>query len=248
MDDRDTRRLSLRIPADVYAQLEAAAFLEGKTLRDIVLPAIDQAVRSPTLQGPIQEAVRLKRERAVRFSGPALLGPDGSALREGTAGYERLDARVRGVSDEILKRIADSPHLLREMHWRDFEQLVAELFARDGFDVALTPASGDEGVDLYAARHTGLGSLLYVVQCKRWAQERPVGPDIVLALKGAIDRDGASGGVLATTSYFTPGARKEQRKLRWRVSLKGFHDLHRWTQGSPIFDHPPIEHRPDPGR
>ena len=67
-----------------------------------------------------------------------------------------------------MAQLAARPKLMQEMHWRDFEKLVAQLFDDDGFEVTLTPASGDRGVDFYAARRTGLGSLLYVVECKRF--------------------------------------------------------------------------------
>jgi HJR/Mrr/RecB family endonuclease len=170
----------------------------------------------------------------ISFGGSALLDPSGNPLNPNSTGFQRVERTVRGISDEVLRRLAAQPHLLHQMHWRDFEELIAELFARDGFTVELTPRSGDKGVDLYAARNVGLCRLLYIVQCKQWAPDRPVGPEVVLALKGALDRDRASAGVLATTSTFAPGARAEQRALEWRVSLHEYRDIVRWLQGAPM--------------
>ena len=134
-----------------------------------------------------------------------------------------------------MQWFADHPEKLAEMHWRDFEHLVAELFARDGFHVTLTSQSGDRGVDLYAARQTGLGTLLYVVECKRFASGRAVGPGLVRELRGVIDRETATGGVLVTTSFFSRGAREEQRSIASRLSLRDQKDISHWLSGSRVF-------------
>jgi restriction system protein len=239
------RRVSLGFPDETRELLEAAALLEGTTITGLLKETVElHAMRwreDPSIQMVLSARAEQVGEARLEtqpnhFSGSAVLGPDGSPLRPTDSGFQRIEATVQAVNVELLDRLATDPALLRDLHWRDFEQLIAELFTRDGFSVQLTPSSGDGGVDLYAARRSGLGSLLYVVQCKQWAADRPVGPDVVLALKGAIDRDRASAGVVATTSYFTEGARREQRDLRWRVSLQGASDLRRWLEGRPILD------------
>jgi hypothetical protein len=105
----------------------------------------------------------------IEFEIPGIVDPHGRALRSSDPAYQRVEMSVSAVRAELIARLAQAPHLMREIHWRDFEQRVADLFARDGFDVELTPRSGDEGVDLFAARRTGLGRLLSVVEAKQWA-------------------------------------------------------------------------------
>jgi hypothetical protein len=157
----------------------------------------------------------------------------GRPLDSTQASYRRLETTVRGITTELLKRLSAHPDLVRNLHWRDFEALIAELFRRDGFEVTATPSRGDKGVDLFAARRTGLGTLLYVVECKQYT--KPIGPDFVRQLAWVIDRHRATGGVLATTSRFTAGALAEQRTVPFRMTLADFSDLRRWLMGGPIF-------------
>ena len=161
-----------------------------------------------------------------------ILGADGRPLEQGDRAYTRLEVAFRGVSTAVLKRLADEPQLLRQLHWRDFEQLVAELFRRDGFEVELTPRGGDSGVDLFAARRIGLGTVLYAVECKRYS--RPIGPDFVRQLAWVVERHRATGGVLATTSRFTRGAVEEQRQIEFRMTLADYSELRTWLSGRPI--------------
>ena len=93
--------------------------------------------------------------------------------------------------------------------------------------------SGDRGVDIYARRSNPLGPVLYVVECKRFSPERPVGPELVRALYGVVERERASRGILATTSFFTPGARIEANgDLAYRLTLRDARDLGDWIQAA----------------
>ena len=53
---------------------------------------------------------------------------------------------------------------IRAMDGLEFEHWVADLFRRAGFQVEITQASGDHGVDLWAS----FGNHVVAVQCKRW--------------------------------------------------------------------------------
>ena len=169
------------------------------------------------------------------LSTPGLVGPDGEPLTPESPAGSRLAVAFQSVNARVLTACRERPELLREMPWRAFEELIAELFRRDGFDVELTPPSGDRGVDLRAARHTHLGSLLYVVECKRHRHDRPISPKLVRELRGVIDRERANVGVLVTTSYFTDAALREHQSLSHRMSLRAFADVVDWLGGRPIF-------------
>jgi restriction system protein len=148
-----------------------------------------------------------------------------------------VDAAVQAfgsVTDELLAAIARDPKILYRLHWRQFEELVAELLDRQGFDVTLTPPSRDGGIDIYARRVEPLGSSLYVVECKRYGPEQPIGPDLVRTLYGVVERVRATRGILATTSFFTLGARKEAAgDLAYRITLRDGSDITRWIRRGP---------------
>jgi restriction system protein len=109
---------------------------------------------------------------------------------------------------------------------RQLEELMAELYARQGFDVELTPETRDGGVDLYLVQHTSYGRLLTVVDCKRKGADRPVKVEVVRQMLGTIEETGASAGVLATTSRFTSGAIKLGERYPFRLGLQDYFDLH----------------------
>ena len=73
------------------------------------------------------------------------------------------------LSEELLAEISRKPDLLHQLSPRGFECLVAAIFKNHGFEVELTAATRDGGVDIYAVRHDSFGSLLYAIQCKRIA-------------------------------------------------------------------------------
>jgi restriction system protein len=143
---------------------------------------------------------------------------------------ESMVIDFRAASEALIRALAREPALLHRLHWRRFEELVAHLLERQGFEVELTPPSGDRGVDIYARRQGALGPTLYVVECKKYRLDRPVGPDLVRALYGVVERERASGGILATTSVFTAGARAEvEGELAYRMSLRDGDDIIGWA-------------------
>ena len=113
---------------------------------------------------------------------------------------------------------------------RQFEEFVAELFTREGFQVELTPPRKDGGRDILAVSKSEFGSHLYLAECKRYHPNRPVGVAYVRALYGVLEYEKATKGILATTSYFTKGAHDLAEDLRWRVSLKSYEDLRDWIR------------------
>lgn len=128
----------------------------------------------------------------------------------------------------IIGRLSRSPEDLHTMHPRKFEELVAELLDRDGYDVQLTPSSGDGGRDILARHHDSMGSRLYLVECKRYRPDRPVEVHFVRSLFGVVAKGNATAGMLVTTSHFSSGAIKLRDELQYRLTLKDFGDLTLW--------------------
>lgn len=159
------------------------------------------------------------------FDVPGLVDRCGNPIRSGSPEHKSIVRSVSFISDDLLALVATDSAAVFEFSARQFEELMAELFARQGYEVELTPRSGDGGKDLYIATHTDLGSFLCLVECKRHAPHRPVGVDLVRHLYGVVEAERATSGILATTSRFTKGAQEFQEKFQARLSLKDYIDL-----------------------
>jgi restriction system protein len=166
------------------------------------------------------------------FRREGLLGPDGRPLGPESKSFKHIVNDIRGVSDELLKKLAKDPKLLYELSPRLFEQVVAELLERMGYEVTLTPASRDGGKDVYAASRNALGSFLYIVECKKYAPDNLVGVSLVRQLYGVVQAEKATAGILATTSFFTKDAKEFQGQVAFQISLQDYLGIQKWLQSA----------------
>ena len=86
----------------------------------------------------------------------------------------------------------------------EFESLCASLVAGLGFQVELTKASGDGGIDIIALNSSPLFRGKYIIQCKRYIGT--VGEPILRDLYGVVMSERANKGILMTTGTFTRSA------------------------------------------
>jgi len=160
-------------------------------------------------------------------SAPAVIFEDVIETSESSRGK-----RVAVLSAEhwgrLLARLKEHPRDLFELRSREFEELIAELLAREGYSVHLTPWTRDGGRDVLAT-HGSLGlEHLYLVECKRWSPARLVGVEIVRALYGVVEFERATAGMLVTTSGFTNGALELARRSKHRLALNDYDDVVQW--------------------
>lgn len=99
--------------------------------------------------------------------------------------------------------------------WFTFERNIAVLLRRLGFSVEMKKPRGgstDHGVDVFATKSKRGEIEDWLIQCKCYGKQNPVGPDIVRALLGSIadfETDQRRfRGMIATTSRFTPEAQR----------------------------------------
>lgn len=106
-------------------------------------------------------------------------------------------------SKEILDNMG-AENNLAEMPWEDFEHLVREVFAKefskDGAEVKVTQSSRDGGVDAIAFDPDPIRGGKFVIQAKRYNNVVPI--SAVRDLYGTMINEGATKGILVTTSYF----------------------------------------------
>lgn len=90
----------------------------------------------------------------------------------------------------------------QSLSWSEFEQLVAELFRRQGYAVTENLIGGpDGGVDLVLRK----GNEFALVQCKHW-RTISVGASVVRELKGVMATRGIAGGFVVSSGTFTDQA------------------------------------------
>jgi len=97
---------------------------------------------------------------------------------------------------------------LAAMGWEDFEHLIRELFEKEfsvsGGEVKVTQASRDGGVDAIAFDPDPIRGGKIVIQAKRYTNT--VGVSAVRDLYGTVMNEGATKGILVTTSDYGPDA------------------------------------------
>jgi restriction system protein len=97
---------------------------------------------------------------------------------------------------------------LAAMDWEDFEHLIREIFEKEftasGGEVRVTQASRDGGVDAVAFDPDPIRGGKIVIQAKRYSHT--VGVSAVRDLYGTLMNEGATKGVLVTTSDYGPDA------------------------------------------
>lgn len=97
-----------------------------------------------------------------------------------------------------------SGYNLALMNWEDFEHLVREVFekefSKEGAEVKITQASRDGGVDAVIFDPDPIKGGKYIVQAKRYTNV--VGVSAVRDLYGTVMNEGASKGILVTTSDY----------------------------------------------
>lgn len=162
------------------------------------------------------------------FSSSGLVDIHGRPLVSGGHEERQIIIDVSRVNEDFLKKVYEEPTLIYEITSRRFEEFVAEILDRLGYEVTLTPASNDGGKDIYAAKKDDLGSFLYVVECKKYAPDNHVGVGLIRQLNGVVQAERATAGILATTSFFTRGAKEFQARLSNQISLKDYLGIQEW--------------------
>jgi len=138
---------------------------------------------------------------------------------------------------KVLEEIKRNPSLMHEIPWRAFEKIIAgawEEWSKPlGGRVTLTPASGDNGVDVIIDL-PGAASVRLFDQVKRYAPGQLVTAESVNAMLGVLDkRRSASKGLITTTADFAPGVLNDpelQPYMPGRLELRPREKLLAWLE------------------
>lgn len=116
--------------------------------------------------------------------------------------FSMVDPRFIQETD-VLSELDQRPNLM-ELTPSEFESLIANLFQTMGLETRLTQASRDGGVDCVAFDPRPIFGGKVVIQAKRY--KHTVGVSAVRDLFGTVQNEGASKGILVTTSGFGKAA------------------------------------------
>ena len=141
---------------------------------------------------------QLKGVGSSRLSG---LSPIAPILR-----IDKKDERFVSHYD-VAESLDDSVNIAA-MDWQDFENLIREIFEKEfshgGGEVRVTRASRDGGVDAIAFDPDPIRGGKIVIQAKRYTNT--VGLSAIRDLYGTVVNEGATKGILVTTSVYGPDA------------------------------------------
>jgi HJR/Mrr/RecB family endonuclease len=194
---------------DAQTRTEA---LDGERLK-IEKWAQDQTLRLQELlsAGNLSECTNIANRIVQRLSDSATPAPP-SVLEA----LEKLNKELGIQTDQLRNKITYTEA-------RQFEYEIARLLKLMGYEVHVTEATGDDGIDVFAQKD----SEKVIVQCKKW-KSKPVGRAVIDELAGTAARHKTTRAILATTSSFSHDA--EQTAREHNIELWDFFMLCRFFQ------------------
>jgi restriction system protein len=180
---------------------------------DTIDPATGQKIRPPLIS---MRATREKFDELVlaepRFDPVASIKrhffaaisqhPEELKPVEPVMPFSRADPRVVEAID-VISTLDQRPNLL-DLSPKAFESFVQNLFTRMGYDTDQFRSSGDGGIDCMAYKRDPVAPMKIAVQAKLYT--KTVSPTHVRDLYGTMQHEGATLGIMITTSGYGPGS------------------------------------------
>jgi len=92
---------------------------------------------------------------------------------------------------------------IRDLSWKEFEELVAEAYRRQGYQVVENNRGGaDGGVDIWLKKD----GALHLIQCKQWKSQK-IGVKVVRELYGVMTAEGAASASVVCSGMYTQEAK-----------------------------------------
>lgn len=132
-------------------------------------------------------------------------------------------------NEKILRNLKKRPTDLFKLTPRQFEEVIADLLQDMGYEVTLTQQTRDGGKDILAQKKTEIGTILCLVDAKRYKQTFKIGVGMVRTLLGTLADYNATSAMLATTSTYSKDARAMEEKHKYKLTLKDYVDIVEWV-------------------
>lgn len=217
----------------VYQYTRSELVVPIKSNRGKVLGAINFESSQANYFEDVSEFVKLAEQLSDYFhlfeptGNTEILLPESGLIASDS---KLIGVTLNGISDSLLKHLANEPQLLYKLPPRKFEELIARLLKDMDYSVILTPETKDGGRDILAFSKLPTGQILTIVECKKHSPIRSVPVGVVRNLYGVLMHERATYAMIATTSYFTDDAWQFQDTIKYQMSLKDYQDISVWLK------------------
>ncbi|WGQ08952.1 restriction endonuclease [Pedobacter gandavensis] len=133
---------------------------------------------------------------------------------------------------EIFDYFHRKPDLLYQLSPRQFEILISEVFANQGYRSELGTGQSDGGVDIRLYKKDEIDEIVTLVQVKKYKPGLPVKLDAVAALSAIVNGEHASRGLFVTTSRYLPGVMDFAARKVHRLTLADSMDVSHWCESA----------------
>lgn len=129
---------------------------------------------------------------------------------------------------DLIYSIQSNPNYIYDLTPRQFEEVIAELFISEGFDVQLTKKTRDGGKDLIVTKSFMGTPIVMIVECKRYDSQNKVSINVVRSLLGVHQDDKVNKAMVVTTSFFTKDAISFAERQGTMMELADFNVIMNW--------------------
>jgi len=133
------------------------------------------------------------------------------------------------VYKSLIKELGKNPEKMKTLNWRLFEEIIAEIFNKFGYDVELTMPTRDGGRDVIAIQKREV-YVKYLIECKRPDQNTKIGIGPVRSLYGVQQDERATKAILATTAFFTAPAKLFFERHKWELEPRDYNGIIEWIK------------------
>jgi len=192
-------------------------------------------IYTATLINTALEIKRLLRDErlTIQEAQEILLNVDQPKLIDFELDTEPKEHSIVQITEDVTRNMIEefnkNPELLRSLHPRTFEELVAELYRGFGYEVELTKKTRDGGIDIIAIKRAEV-NVKYLVECKRPQPGNYVSISSVRELYGVKVDNAATKGILATTERFSPDALNFFDKHKWELEPRDYFGIKEWIE------------------
>ena len=140
---------------------------------------------------------------------------------------ETIELIIPKIADKIYQ-IQNNPEYIYKLTPREFEEVVAEIFLANGYEVTLTQETRDGGKDIIVKQMVMGSPFVLLIECKRYNAKNKVSVNIVRELYGVQTADNVNKALVVTSSFFSKDAIDFAERRGSLMGLVDFDILMQW--------------------